>query len=110
MQYSVIVLAIAIIMVPIAFKIMKKSKFLDRLTVKETLTTEKGYTARKNELNQYIGAVGKAQTVLRPSGTMTLADGTRLDVVTQGEFIDQGEEIVVKAIDGTWLIVHKVIH
>ena len=41
---------------------------------------------------------------------MTLTDGTRLDVVTQGEFIDQGEEIVVKAIDGTWLIVHKVIH
>jgi membrane-bound ClpP family serine protease len=36
-----------------------------------------------------------------------LDDGTRIDVVTAGEFIQKGEAVQVVRKDGTWLIVEK---
>lgn len=106
-RYTVIVLLIILLSAPILLKLLSKSKLFDRLLIKETLTTEKGYTARKQDLNQFVGVEGIALTVLRPAGTIELEDGTRLDVVTRGDFIEPGEPVVVKAIDGTWLIVEK---
>lgn len=106
-KYFVVILTIMLLMTPIILKLFSKSKTFERLLVKETLTTDKGYTARKENLDMYIGQEGIALTTLRPSGAMELADGTRLDVITRGDFIQQGEEVIVKAIDGTWLIVEK---
>lgn len=109
-QYSAIVLAIAVILTPILVKILSKRKFFDKLMVKEQLTTEKGYTARNQSLNERVGAEGTALTVLRPAGTMELPDGTHLDVVTRGDFIEQGAKVKVIGIDGTWLIVQEIKH
>lgn len=107
-RYSAIVIGIAIIMLPVIIKIMSKRKFFDKLTVKEQLTTEKGYVARAASLNDRVGAEGIALTVLRPAGTMELPDGTRLDVVTRGDFIEQGAKVKVIGIDGTWLTVQQI--
>ncbi len=107
-KYSAIVIGVAIILLPIIIKVMSKRKFFDKLTVKEQLTTEKGYTARDVSLNDRVGAEGLALTVLRPAGTMELEDGTRLDVVTRGDFIEQGARVKVVGIDGTWLIVSEL--
>ena len=106
-RYSAIVLAIAVAMVPIMIKLMSKGKVFDRLTVKETLTTEKGYTARKANLADFVGREGVAATVLRPAGSMVLEDQTKLDVVTRGDFIEAGEKVKVIAVDGTWLVVQR---
>ena len=38
---------------------------------------------------------------------MELEDGTRIDVVTVGEFIEKGEPVQVVRKDGTWLVVEK---
>ena len=107
-KYSAIVIGVAIILLPIVIKVMSKRKFFDKLTVKEQLTTEKGYMARDISLNDRVGAEGIALTVLRPAGTMELEDGTRLDVVTRGDFIEQGARVKVVGIDGTWLIVSEL--
>ena len=107
-KYSAIVIGVAIILLPIVIKVMSKRKFFDKLTVKEQLTTEKGYIARDISLNDRVGAEGIALTVLRPAGTMELEDGTRLDVVTRGDFIEQGARVKVVGIDGTWLIVSEL--
>ncbi len=107
-RYTAIVLTLAVVMTPILIKILSKRKFFDKLTVKEQLTTEKGYTARNQSLNERVGAEGIALTVLRPAGTMELADGTHLDVVTRGDFIEQGAQVKVIGIDGTWLIVREI--
>ena len=69
---------------------------------------EKGYIARDASLDGRMGAEGTALTVLRPAGTMELADGTRLDVVTRGDFIEQGARVKVIGVDGTWLIVQQI--
>ena len=44
---------------------------------------------------------------LRPAGTVELEDGTRIDVVTRGEYIEKGEPVQVTRKDGTWLVVEK---
>ena len=77
------------------------------LMVRERLTTEEGYVAGRQEQNAYIGKVGVAATTLRPAGTVELEDGTRIDVVTAGEFIEKGEPVQVVRKDGTWLVVEK---
>ena len=106
-KYLVIVLLVMLIMAPILLKLFSKSKMMDKLLVKETLSTEKGYTARKEKLETYIGQDGIALTTLRPAGTVELADGVRLDVVTKGEFVAKGEAIRIIGVDGTWLIAEK---
>ena len=77
------------------------------MLVRERLTTEDGYVAGRKEQADYIGAVGIAATTLRPSGTVALDNGMRIDVVTRGEFIEKGEPVQVVQKEGTWLVVEK---
>ena len=106
-KYLAIVLLIMAVCAPIIFKLFSKSKLFDRLLVRERLTTEDGYVAGRKEQADYIGANGIAATTLRPSGTVELNDGTRIDVVTRGEFIEKGEPVQVIQKEGTWLVVEK---
>ena len=107
-KYTAIMLIALVILLPIFFKFAKKRKFFDKLMVKNELTTEEGYVSRNPKLNEYVNATGKALSVLRLAGTMLTDDGERLDVVTKGDFIEQGERIQVVGIEGTWLIVQKI--
>ncbi len=106
-KYLAIVLVVMAVCAPILLKLFSKSKFFDRLLVRERLTTEDGYVAGRKEQADYIGANGVAATTLRPSGTVELEDGTRIDVVTRGEFIEKGEPVQVVRKEGTWLVVEK---
>ena len=107
-KYTAIMLIALVILLPIFFKFAKKRKFFDKLMVKNELTTEEGYVSRNPKLNEYLNDKGKALSVLRPAGTMLTDGGERLDVVTKGDFIEQGERIQVVGIEGTWLIVQKI--
>lgn len=52
------------------------------------------------DLQRYIGKEGVATTMLRPSGIARI-DGERLDVITDGEFVEKGARIrVLKAVAG----------
>lgn len=53
-----------------------------------------------------LGLKGKALTPLRPSGTAVI-EGRKLDVVSEGELIDAGEEIVVVREDAFRVLVRK---
>lgn len=52
----------------------------------------------------WIGKTGLSFTALRPSG-VALIDGKRLDVVTDGEFIEKGMPIRVARAEGARIIV-----
>jgi membrane-bound serine protease (ClpP class) len=54
-----------------------------------------------------IGDTGIARTLLRPSGKMAIGKDI-FDVVTQGEFIQQGSEVRVLNIKGTRIIVKQI--
>ena len=72
------------------------------------LRSSEGYTTASTH-SEYLGRVGVALTDLRPSGAMVL-DEERIDVITAGEYIDQGEVVRVVDVSGTRVEVrrHKV--
>lgn len=55
---------------------------------------------------ELVGVEGVALTPLRPAGTARLGD-RRIDVTTAGEFLREGEEVVVVATDGMRIVVRR---
>jgi membrane-bound serine protease (ClpP class) len=60
--------------------------------------------AEKPEL---LGQTGTAQTMLRPAGA-ALINGKRVDVVTEGGFIEKGKPIKVVATEGLRVVVREI--
>ncbi|NQV71578.1 hypothetical protein HQ496_00545 [bacterium] len=77
---------------------LPRSERFNRLVLQPDLSSHSGFTSASSHL-EYIGMTGKAATSLRPSGMAEL-DGQRVDVVTSGEFIEQGEAIEVLSVRG----------
>ena len=59
-----------------------------------------------NRLLVLIGKTGKATSALRPSGTVVI-DGRKYSVVTGGEFLDAGSNVVVTRVEGNRIKVRK---
>ena len=57
-------------------------------------------------MSQFNGKTGTALTKLRPAGT-ALIEGVRIDVVTFGEYVDEGTSIVVAKVEGNKVFVQK---
>ncbi len=78
---------------------LSKSKYILRET---SISQEAG-----NALAYYVGQTGKAMTVLRPAGIGEFS-GVKLNVVSDGEFINAGEAIRVESVEGNRICVRKV--
>lgn len=102
----VVAIVIAIIIVVLIARTNKGRGVWNKFILKEKLTTEEGYVSAE-EKTSLVGMKGKAITKLRPAGTIVIGDD-RYDVVTSGEFIDIGKEVVVTKAEGTWIIVKEV--
>jgi hypothetical protein len=59
-----------------------------------------------NRLLVLVGKTGKATSALRPSGTVVI-DGRKYSVVTGGEFLDAGSNVVVTRVEGNRIKVRK---
>lgn len=77
---------------------------LKRITLEDTQQSSEGYTVEEKALAQYIGKNGFAATVLRPSGKVIIND-EHFDAITEGEWINPGDGIIVKDYRGSYLIV-----
>lgn len=58
-------------------------------------------------LDQLLGVEGETLTTLRPSGTMLIGE-ERVDVVTDGEFIDSGVRVRVLEVEGSRVVVEPI--
>ena len=56
------------------------------------------------DLRALIGRVGQAATILRPAGCVDI-EGKRYDVVSYGEFIEPGSQVVVLGVEGNRVVV-----
>lgn len=74
------------------------------LVLRASARRELGYSSAPERLYQYLGKSGTALSPLRPAGSID-CDGTRLDVVTRGEFIDKGASVVVIEVVGNRVVV-----
>lgn len=66
-----------------------------------------GYVTSEN-LSHLLGRTGRAVTVLRPSGAADI-DGIRVNVVTEGEFLEIGTPLVVIKVEGSRVVVDDVV-
>ena len=83
------------------FKFFPDSRFA-KVFISERTVGEIG-TDRPELLNQ----TGKALTTLRPSGTAVIS-GKRIDVVTEGPFIEPGTPVKVVTVEGMRVVVRSV--
>jgi len=105
-----LVLAIlgTIILIMLSFKFLTKRKIWDRLILGTKYKKEDGYIPQGEDLSIHLGKRGEAITILRPAGNVMLDDGIRLDVVTDGGFIQKGERIEIVKVEGIRLIVRVI--
>lgn len=76
------------------------------LSLQRKLSAREGVVSQSPDLETWTGKTGKAVTDLRPSG-MALIEGKRLDVITDGEYVNAGTPIVVTEVRGNQIIVEK---
>lgn len=105
--YSIgIVAAILLILFIILLVLFPKLPIWNKLGLKESLKTEKGFTAY-SQLEELIGKEGIVLTTLRPSGTIEI-EGKRYDAISLGEFIEKNSKVKVIKIEGGKIIVEKL--
>lgn len=105
-QSLVIAIIGAAVLIFIVFRFTPGRKVFKRLVLDMEETPEKGYVAAKQGLVSLIGMQGIAKTTLRPSGTAEFDDAF-VDVVTSGEYIEEGTPIVVTNVEGMRVIVKQ---
>lgn len=112
MEAAIRSLAIAIIgsivISGISFKFLKKSRLWSRLILQNQLTSKEGYVGAEDK-KEYLNLEGTAITKLRPAGTMILEDGTKLSVVTEGDFVDKDTRVKIVSVEGNRIVVRKLI-
>ena len=102
----VIVAIIIIVLLSIYFFARSAEKGKNPLVLSQKTDKESGFSA--NEDNSFLlNKQGEAVTGLRPAG-IALIDAKRVDVVTNGEFIEAGTPVKVVDIQGRRIIVEKI--
>ena len=76
-------------------------------TLNQILSSEAGVTSQAPVLESFINKKGKALADLRPSGP-ALIDDQRVDVVSRGEYVGKGSEIIVVKVKGNQIIIREM--
>ncbi len=101
-----VILAILGILIAIAIRSAKKGRIAESpLILKEELDKESGFSSA-GDMAYFIGHSGVAATDLRPAGIADF-DGVKLDVVTEGNFLEKGSAIKVISVEGRRIVVRK---
>lgn len=77
-----------------------------RLVLQAQTTSEEGYVTNETKVD-LIGQTGKALSVLRPAGVALIND-KRLDVVSEGSYIEQGSMVKVVYTSGSRIVVREL--
>jgi membrane-bound serine protease (ClpP class) len=88
----------------IYYWMMKDPKRVPLVLTKE-LTKESGYTAPE-DYSPLLNKTGVSVTDLHPSGKAKI-EGETIEVVTNGDFIESGQEIEVVEVEGIRVVVQK---
>ncbi|MFC4558857.1 nodulation protein NfeD [Virgibacillus kekensis] len=98
---------VAMIAAVILFRTIGMEKgFFRHIILKDRTTTELGYVSSINRL-ELIGLEGKTVTPLRPSGTAVF-DNERIDVVSEGGFVESGKQVKVVKVEGVRVVVREL--
>ena len=77
------------------------------LVLKSTEAKDAGYVSVRPEEKALVGKRGVSISTLRPSGRADI-DGLTIDVVTEGDFVDPGQQLEVVRCEGNRIVVRPV--
>ncbi len=104
--FAGVVFAVAIVVYMSMRSSAKNTAALDGLVLDERQKNNDGYTSNIDK-SKFLGAVGVCATDLRPAGTITV-EGEPLDVVTEGNFVKQGDIVKIINVDGSRVLVRQI--
>jgi membrane-bound serine protease (ClpP class) len=93
----------ALVLVILLAKYLPKSSLFNRLVLSESEKAEEGFVSVSEE-QSLLGKSGVAITILRPVGIAEI-EGKRVEVVSDGEFIQPGTAIKVIKVEGMRVLV-----
>ena len=96
-----------LILVPVCVVFGMKMLAKSPLALRQELSRGQGVVSQAKELETYLHMQGIAVTDLRPAG-MAEINTKRLDVVTDGEYIEVNTPVVVTGVSGNRIIVQKI--
>jgi membrane-bound serine protease (ClpP class) len=97
-----------IILIPVLVVLGMKLLAQSPLALKQELSKKDGVVSQRRELEALLSMTGVSVTDLRPAG-MAEIDSQRVDVVTDGEYIDADTPIIVTSVSGNRIVVEKNI-
>lgn len=101
-----ITLVIGILLLMSLARYLPQNQMFSRLVLMESTDRNTGYTSAKS-LDDLIGMEGVTITPLRPSGVI-LVDDRRIDVISDGEFVENGARVRVVDTGSSRVVVKKV--
>lgn len=91
----------------VAMRFLPKLPFGRRLILSTDMEAEEGFVSSPETDRQWLGKTGRAVSPLRPAGIAEI-DGNRVDVVSDGVFIDAGAPVRVTRVDGNRIVVRRI--
>lgn len=104
-MFLLLLLILAIVLV-FVIRSATKGRLSRKLILRSEVGKVEGFTAVE-DMNVFLGREGVALSVLRPAG-IGLFDGVRLDIVTDGTFLEEGTKIKIIAVEGRRIIVSEI--
>src|ERR671923_2204288 len=90
----------------VLLRFLPRLPFGRRLILETGLSAGEGYASPPESDQHWLGKSGTAISPLRPSGIADVG-GERVDVVSDGEFIESGAQVVVTRVDGNRIVVRR---
>ncbi|MBA3009263.1 MAG: serine protease [Proteobacteria bacterium] len=103
---GMVFLGLDLLVVPVLLILGMKVLAASPLSLKNQLSSKDGVVSQTGSPRDYLDKQGLSVTDLRPSG-IALIEGKRLDVVTDGEYLDAQTPVIVTRVTGNQIIVEK---
>ena len=102
----IIIIAILCVMLTFTLKSATNGRLSRILVLHQAQRKEEGYSGSE-DLEFFLGKEGITATILRPAGTADF-EGIKLDVVSEGEFIENECRVKIIAVKGRRIVVREI--
>lgn len=104
---GLVFIGVDIFVIPVVLVLAFKALGASSWSLHKTLSRDEGVASQSPDLAAWVGREGVAVTNLRPSGTVMIGD-TRLDAVTDGDYVGSGTKVKVTLVSGNRMVVEKI--
>lgn len=87
-------------------RVFSPREFWSKLTLRDRLTSDRGYNSINEEYNDLVGKQGTTGTPFRPIGTVYI-DDKPYSAITEGKWLEANMPVIVTSVDGTRIVVKE---